>query len=80
VTYKAFERIAAGVNSTRVVTSVLPIAGPLAVDDRHERMSHSRYRRVHRLVAPAPAAQLLAAYRAAEAKLAVPWEYLAAIH
>jgi membrane-bound lytic murein transglycosylase B len=33
-----------------------------------------------RIVAPAPAAQLLAAYRAAEAKLAVPWEYLAAIH
>src|SRR5215211_2664994 len=33
-----------------------------------------------RVVAPAPAGQLLAAYRAAEAKLAVPWEYLAAIH
>jgi membrane-bound lytic murein transglycosylase B len=33
-----------------------------------------------RIVAPAPAAHLLAAYRAAEAKLAVPWEYLAAIH
>ena len=33
-----------------------------------------------RIVAPAPAGQLLAAYRAAEAKLAVPWEYLAAIH
>ena len=33
-----------------------------------------------RIVAPAPAAQLLAAYRAAQAKLAVPWEYLAAIH
>jgi membrane-bound lytic murein transglycosylase B len=32
------------------------------------------------IVAPAPAAQLLAAYRAAQAKLAVPWEYLAAIH
>jgi membrane-bound lytic murein transglycosylase B len=33
-----------------------------------------------RIVAPAPAGHLLAAYRAAEAKLAVPWEYLAAIH
>jgi membrane-bound lytic murein transglycosylase B len=33
-----------------------------------------------RIVAPAPAGQLLAAYRAAETKLAVPWEYLAAIH
>ena len=33
-----------------------------------------------RIVAPAPAGRLLAAYQAAEAKLAVPWEYLAAIH
>jgi hypothetical protein len=33
-----------------------------------------------RIVAPAPPSQLLAAYRAAEAKLAVPWAYLAAIH
>jgi membrane-bound lytic murein transglycosylase B len=33
-----------------------------------------------RIVAPASAGQLLAAYRAAQAKLAVPWEYLAAIH
>jgi hypothetical protein len=33
-----------------------------------------------RIVAPAPAAHLLAAYQAAEAKLGVPWEYLAAIH
>jgi hypothetical protein len=33
-----------------------------------------------RIVAPAPAGQLLAAYRAAQAKQAVPWEYLAAIH
>jgi membrane-bound lytic murein transglycosylase B len=33
-----------------------------------------------RIVAPAPAGQLLAAYRAAGARLAVPWEYLAAIH
>jgi membrane-bound lytic murein transglycosylase B len=33
-----------------------------------------------RIVAPAPASQLLAAYRAAQTKLAVPWEYLAAIH
>jgi hypothetical protein len=33
-----------------------------------------------RIVAPAPAGHLLAAYRAAQARLAVPWEYLAAIH
>jgi membrane-bound lytic murein transglycosylase B len=33
-----------------------------------------------RIVAPAPAAALLAYYRAAEASLGVPWEYLAAIH
>jgi membrane-bound lytic murein transglycosylase B len=33
-----------------------------------------------RIVAPAPAGQLLAAYRVAQAKLSVPWEYLAAIH
>jgi hypothetical protein len=33
-----------------------------------------------RIVAPAPADRLFAAYRAAEAKLAVSWEYLAAIH
>jgi membrane-bound lytic murein transglycosylase B len=33
-----------------------------------------------RIIAPAPAGQLLAAYRAAQARLAVPWEYLAAIH
>jgi membrane-bound lytic murein transglycosylase B len=33
-----------------------------------------------RIVAPAPAGQLLAAYQAAQAKQAVPWEYLAAIH
>jgi membrane-bound lytic murein transglycosylase B len=33
-----------------------------------------------RIVAPPPAGQLLAAYRAAEAEQAVPWEYLAAIH
>jgi membrane-bound lytic murein transglycosylase B len=33
-----------------------------------------------RIVAPLPPGQLLAAYRAAEAKLDVPWEYLAAVH
>ena len=33
-----------------------------------------------RIVAPPPAGQLLAAYRAAQVRLAVPWEYLAAIH
>jgi membrane-bound lytic murein transglycosylase B len=33
-----------------------------------------------RIVAPAPAAALLRSYRAADARLAVPWQYLAAIH
>jgi Transglycosylase SLT domain len=33
-----------------------------------------------RIVTPAPPGQLLAAYRAVETRLAVPWEYLAAIH
>jgi hypothetical protein len=33
-----------------------------------------------RIVAPPPAAVLLAHYRAAEARLGVPWQYLAAIH
>ena len=33
-----------------------------------------------RIVTPPPAGRLLAAYRAAQATLAVPWEYLAAIH
>jgi hypothetical protein len=33
-----------------------------------------------RIVAPAPAGRLLAAYRAAQDKLGVAWEYLAAIH
>jgi hypothetical protein len=33
-----------------------------------------------RIVAPAPAGELLAGYRAAGAKLGVPWQYLAAIH
>lgn len=33
-----------------------------------------------RIVAPPPAALLLAHYRAAEARLGVPWQYLAAIH
>jgi membrane-bound lytic murein transglycosylase B len=33
-----------------------------------------------RIVAPAPAARLLADYHAAERRLGVPWQYLAAIH
>jgi membrane-bound lytic murein transglycosylase B len=33
-----------------------------------------------RIIAPAPAATLLAAYRDAGARLGVPWQYLAAIH
>jgi membrane-bound lytic murein transglycosylase B len=33
-----------------------------------------------RIVAPAPSEELLAAYKAAEAEIGVPWQYLAAIH
>jgi len=33
-----------------------------------------------RIVAPAPAAELLGYYKAAQASLGIPWEYLAAIH
>ncbi|HUR18264.1 MAG TPA: lytic transglycosylase domain-containing protein [Acidimicrobiales bacterium] len=33
-----------------------------------------------RIVAPAPARELLAYYKAAEAEIGVPWQYLAAIH
>ena len=33
-----------------------------------------------RIVAPAPAEELVAAYKAAEAEIGVPWQYLAAIH
>jgi membrane-bound lytic murein transglycosylase B len=33
-----------------------------------------------RIVAPAPAQELLRYYRAAEAQLRIPWQYLAAIH
>jgi hypothetical protein len=33
-----------------------------------------------RIVAPAPAQELLRYYKAAEASLGIPWEYLAAIH
>lgn len=33
-----------------------------------------------RIVSPAPAAELLAYYKAAEAEFQVPWQYLAAIH
>src|SRR3712207_536212 len=33
-----------------------------------------------RIVAPAPASELLGHYRAAEAAVGVPWQYLAAIH
>jgi membrane-bound lytic murein transglycosylase B len=45
------------------------------------RLSRPAARRPRwRIVAPAPAAELLASYRVAGAKLAVPWQYLAAIH
>jgi membrane-bound lytic murein transglycosylase B len=61
VTYKAFGRIAAGVNSTQVVTSLLPIAGPLAVDDLHVRRSHRDHRPGHGLIALVAAGLLVAA-------------------
>jgi membrane-bound lytic murein transglycosylase B len=57
----AFGRIAAGVKRTLVVAGVLPSAGPLRVDDRQERTSHSDHRRIHRLVALLAAGLLVAA-------------------
>jgi membrane-bound lytic murein transglycosylase B len=61
VTYRAFGRIASGVESTLVVAGALPIAGPLGVDDRQEQTNHSNHRRVHRLVALLAAGLLVAA-------------------
>jgi membrane-bound lytic murein transglycosylase B len=61
VTYKAFGRIAAGVESTLLMAGVLRITGPLAVDDRHVRTSHSNRRRVDRLIALLAAGLLVAA-------------------
>ena len=61
MTYKAFGRIAAGVEHTLVAAGVLRITGPLAVDDRHVRTSHSDHRRAHRLVALLAAGLLVAA-------------------
>jgi membrane-bound lytic murein transglycosylase B len=61
VTYRAFGRIAAGVESTLVVAGALPIADPLGVDDRQAGTSHRDHRRVHRLVALLAAGLLVAA-------------------
>jgi membrane-bound lytic murein transglycosylase B len=61
VTYRAFGRIAAGVESTLVMAGVLPIADPLGVDDRQAGTSHRDHRRVQRLVALLAAGLLVAA-------------------
>jgi membrane-bound lytic murein transglycosylase B len=55
-------------------------ANVLAGSELHKLNRPARRLPRWRIVAPAPAGQLLAAYRAAQARLAVPWEYLAAIH
>jgi membrane-bound lytic murein transglycosylase B len=61
VTYRAFGRIAAGVESTLVMAGVLPIADPLGVDDRQAGTSHRDHRRVQRLVALLAGGLLVAA-------------------
>jgi hypothetical protein len=61
VDLKAFGRIAAGVNSTLVMTGVLRIANPFRVDDPHVRTSHSDHRPVHGLIALVAAGLLVAA-------------------
>src|SRR5215218_7921602 len=51
VDLNAFGRIAAGVNSTLVMTGVLRIANPFRVDDLHVRTSHRDHRPGHGLIA-----------------------------
>ena len=55
-------------------------ANTLAGSELHKLNRPARRLPRWRIVAPAPAGQLLAAYRAAQTELGVPWEYLAAIH
>ena len=55
-------------------------ANVVAGSELRKLNGHARRLPRWRIVAPAPASHLLAAYRAAETKLGVPWEYLAAIH
>ena len=57
----AFGRIAAGVTSTLVVAGVLPIAGPLRVDDQQAGTSHRDHRGRNRLIALLAAGLLVAA-------------------
>src|SRR5215207_3149690 len=57
----AFGRIAAGVTRTLVVAGVLPIAGPLRVDDQQAGTSHRDHRGRNRLIALLAAGLLVAA-------------------
>src|SRR5215218_4808573 len=60
VDLNAFGRIAAGVNSTLVMTGVLRIANPFRVDDLHVRTSHRDHRPGHGLIALVAAGLLVA--------------------
>jgi membrane-bound lytic murein transglycosylase B len=74
----------------RLLAEVLPLVPPglrgtvqanaMAATELRKLSRPARRLPRWRIVEPAPAARLLAAYRAAEARLAVPWQYLAAIH
>jgi membrane-bound lytic murein transglycosylase B len=78
------------VRQPRLLPKVLPLVTPaLRRTVRANVLAGSELRKLNgparrlprwRIVAPAKAGRLLAAYRSAQAKLGVPWEYLAAIH
>ncbi|HYY79401.1 MAG TPA: lytic transglycosylase domain-containing protein, partial [Actinomycetes bacterium] len=78
------------VRQPRLLPAVLPLLPPalrpvvrrnvLAGIDLRQLNGPARRLPRWRVVAPAPAGRLLAAYRAAGAELGVPWQYLAAIH
>jgi membrane-bound lytic murein transglycosylase B len=78
------------IRQPRLLPEVLPLVPPalrrtveanVMAGSELRKLSRPRPRLPRwRIVAAAPAARLLADYRAAEAKLGVPWQYLAAIH
>jgi hypothetical protein len=78
------------VRQPRLLPKVLPLVPPaLRLTVKANVLAGAELRKLSRpasrlprwrIVAPAPATALLASYRLADAKLAVPWQYLAAIH
>jgi Transglycosylase SLT domain len=78
------------VRQPRLLPEVLPLVPPaLRRTVRANVLAGAELRKLSRpasrlprwrIVAPAPAPALLASYRLAEARLAVPWQYLAAVH